>query len=78
MKTLIRNAHVVLPEETAVTSVLIDGKTIAAVDPAIHTGADVELDATGRWLIPGVVDDQVHFREPGLTHKEDLHHATRE
>lgn len=77
MKTLIRNAHVVLPEETAVTSVLIDGKTIAAVDPAIHTGADVELDATGRWLIPGVVDDQVHFREPGLTHKEDLHHATR-
>jgi len=77
MKTLIRNAHVVLPEETAVTSVLIDGRTIAAVDPAIHSGADVELDATGRWLIPGVVDDQVHFREPGLTHKEDLYHASR-
>ena len=77
MKTIIRNAHVVLPDETVITSVLIEDATIAAIDPAIHSQADLEIDATGQWLIPGVVDDQVHFREPGLTHKEDLWHATR-
>ena len=77
MKTLIRNAHVVLPDETVVTSVLVEDAIVAAIDPAIHCQADIEMDATGHWLLPGVVDDQVHFREPGLTHKEDLHHASR-
>ena len=35
------------------------------------------LDATGRWLLPGMIDDQVHFREPGLTHKADIEHESR-
>jgi len=77
MKTLIKNATVVLPAGTAVTSVLIDGHSIVEIDPAIHLGADEVIDATGLLLMPGVVDDQVHFREPGLTHKEDLAHASR-
>ncbi len=77
MKTLIKNATVVLPDETLRTSVLIDGESIAAIDPAIQTAADETVDATGLHLIPGVIDDQVHFREPGLTHKEDFQHATR-
>jgi dihydroorotase len=77
MKTLIRNASVVLPEGTLQTSVLIDGDKIAAIDPAIHTQAEMVVDAAGLHLIPGVIDDQVHFREPGLTHKEDLRHASR-
>lgn len=77
MKTLIRNATVVLPDETLPISVLVDGEKIAALDPAIHTGADEVVDASGLHLIPGVIDDQVHFREPGLTHKEDLRHASR-
>jgi dihydroorotase len=77
MKTLIKNATVVLPEHQVATSVLIDGPTIAAIEPAIHTAADTVIDAAGLHLLPGVVDDQVHFREPGLTHKEDLEHATR-
>ena len=77
MKTLIRNASVVLPEGTLQTSVLIDGGQIAAIDPAIHTQAETVVDAAGLHLIPGVIDDQVHFREPGLTHKEDLRHASR-
>jgi len=77
MKTLIRNATVVLPEGTLPTSVLIDGGQIAAIDPAIHTQAETVVDAAGLHLIPGVIDDQVHFREPGLTHKEDLRHASR-
>jgi dihydroorotase len=77
MKTLIRNATVVLPDETLHTSVLIDGEKIAAIDPAVHTAADEVVDASGLHLIPGAIDDQVHFREPGLTHKEDLQHASR-
>jgi dihydroorotase len=35
------------------------------------------LDAKGRWLLPGMIDDQVHFREPGLTHKADIEHESR-
>jgi dihydroorotase len=77
MKTLIRNATVVLPEELLRTSVLVDGEKIAAIDVAVHTAADAVVDAAGLHLIPGAIDDQVHFREPGLTHKEDLRHASR-
>jgi dihydroorotase len=77
MKTLIKDAIVVLSSGATSTSVLIDGTQIAAIDAAIHTRADEVVSARGLHLLPGVIDDQVHFREPGLTHKEDLHTATR-
>jgi dihydroorotase len=77
MKTVIRNATVVLPEGCRQVSVLIDGRTIADIDPAIQTQADETVDAIGLYLLPGVIDDQVHFRDPGLTHKEDLRTASR-
>jgi dihydroorotase len=77
MKTLITGATVVLPSETLRTSVLIEGTQIAAIDPAVHTDADHLISAHGLHLLPGVIDDQVHFREPGLTHKEDLTCASR-
>ena len=77
MKQLIRKATVVLPEETLCTSVVIEGSKIAAIDAAVHTSADEVIEAAGLVLLPGVLDDQVHFREPGLTHKEDLEHASR-
>jgi dihydroorotase len=68
---------VVLPRETARADVLIDGTRIAAIDPARGTRADETIDAAGLHLIPGAIDDHVHFREPGLTHKEDLWTAGR-
>lgn len=77
MKILIKNAHVVLPTGIAQTSVLIENQTIADIDPAVQVKADTTIDATNLHLLPGVIDDQVHFREPGLTEKEDLQHATR-
>ena len=77
MKTLIKNATVVLPEGSVRTSVVIEDTQIAAIDPAIQTMAHEVIDAQGLHLIPGVIDDQVHFREPGLTHKEDLVSASR-
>lgn len=76
-RILIRDALVALPTGPQVTSVLTEGRRILAVDPAIHSHADDIVSASGLWLLPGVIDDQVHFREPGLTHKEDLTTASR-
>jgi len=72
MKKLIKNAQVVLADEIAKTSVLIENGKIVDIDPAIQISVDEEINAEGLHLIPGCVDDQVHFRDPGLTHKEDL------
>ncbi len=77
MKILIKNAQVVLPSGTTATSVLIEDAKIVDIDPAMQVRADETIDAAGLHLLPGVIDDQVHFREPGLTHKEDLASASR-
>ena len=66
-----------MPRETARTSVLLEDGVIAGVDAAVHARADEVVDAAGLHLLPGVVDDQVHFRDPGLTHKEDLRTGSR-
>ncbi|TWT40829.1 dihydroorotase [Botrimarina hoheduenensis] len=77
MRTLIRNATVVLPAGESVLDVVIEKGRIADIDPAAALPTDEVIDASGMHLLPGVVDDQVHFREPGLTHKEDLASASR-
>lgn len=77
MKTLIRNATVVLQDAVERVNVVIEGHRIASIDAPDSAQADETIDARGLYLLPGLIDDQVHFREPGLTHKEDLHHATR-
>ena len=77
MKTLIRNATVILPDAVERLNILIDGQRIASIGAPDSSRADEVVDANGLHLLPGLIDDQVHFREPGLTHKEDLHHATR-
>ena len=77
MKTIIKNAKAVLPNETKVTDVLVENGKIAKIESECQIVADETIDANGLYLIPGVIDDQVHFREPGLTGKEDLLHASR-
>lgn len=73
-KTLIKNAEIINEGRRYVGSLLIEGDKISEIFegncPDID-GAEV-VDATGKWLIPGCIDDQVHFREPGLTHKADI------
>lgn len=76
-RTLFRDARVVLPGQVRSGSVLIEDGRIVDVDTGGAITADEVIDCQGRHLMPGVVDDQVHFREPGLTHKEDLRHASR-
>jgi len=72
MKTLIKNAEVVLPTGKTKTNILIVDDKIADIDPASTVETDEVIDAAGHVLLPGIIDDQVHFREPGLTHKEDF------
>ena len=54
-----------------------EGRIVALGDLQGSWSAETTLDATGLHLLPGVIDSQVHFREPGLTHKEDLESGTR-
>ncbi len=72
-KLLITNARLVNEGEVAERDVLVAGERIERIDANIGApdGARV-IDAAGRYLIPGMIDDQVHFREPGLTHKADM------
>lgn len=77
MRTLIQGATCVLATGTVRTSVLIEDSKILDLAPPANAKVDQVVQAEGLFLIPGVVDDQVHFREPGLTHKEDLHTASR-
>lgn len=78
-KILIQNATIVNEGRTFVGSVLIENDFIAAVYEGSSEpieGVQV-IDATGKLLIPGIIDDQVHFREPGLTHKGDIASESR-
>lgn len=72
-KLLITNARLVNEGSIRETDVLIAGDRIERIDSGIAApdGASV-IDADGKFLLPGMIDDQVHFREPGLTHKGDL------
>jgi dihydroorotase len=70
---LIKQATLINEGQQSVCDVLIQSGRIAKIASHISTtGAVQEIDATGLWLIPGVIDDQVHFREPGLTHKATI------
>jgi dihydroorotase len=70
---LITNAILVNEGRRFEADLLIRGERIEKIAPKITAPAGVEVvDARGRLLLPGLVDDQVHFREPGLTHKGDL------
>lgn len=74
MKTLFKQAKVVNDGAVIEADVLIDAGIIVAVGAALEAqaaGAHV-VPAQGKWLMPGAIDDQVHFREPGLTHKAEI------
>ncbi len=72
-RLLITNARLVNEGETRDADVLIEGERIGKIASSINPLGDVEIiDAGGRLLMPGMIDDQVHFREPGLTSKGDL------
>ena len=79
MKTIIRNATIVNEGRQFIGSVVIEDEMIQEVLESDDTTQyyDLEIDATGLYLFPGVIDDHVHFREPGMTHKADIASESR-
>jgi len=72
-KLLITNARLVNEGSIRETDVLVSGDRIERIESGITAPAGATIvDANGKFLLPGMIDDQVHFREPGLTHKGDL------
>ncbi|MBT8080669.1 MAG: dihydroorotase [Gammaproteobacteria bacterium] len=72
-KILITNARLINEGQIRDADVLISGERIERIDSEIAADRDVSvINADGRYLLPGMIDDQVHFREPGLTNKGDL------
>ena len=74
---LIKNAQIVNEGKIMTGDVYVKNQRIEKIASSIDQKADIELDATGKYLMPGIIDDQVHFREPGLTHKSDLYTEPR-
>lgn len=72
-KTLIKNATVVNEGVIGNYDVLIENNIIARIEPEIDEKDAEEINAEGLHLFPGIIDDQVHFREPGLTHKGEIY-----
>ncbi|MGO2244358.1 MAG: dihydroorotase [Pseudolactococcus laudensis] len=72
---LIKNGRVIDPKSQfdAIADILIDGQKIIAIgQDLVREGAEI-IDATDKIVAPGLIDIHVHFREPGQTHKEDIH-----
>ena len=69
MKIVIKNAKIVNENQIFEGDILIENDFISKIAKDITGEADQIINANGQYLLPGVIDDQVHFREPGLTHK---------
>lgn len=80
MTTIIRNASIVNEGNTIVADILLVNERIEKIGTSINlagVGSIQEINAEGLFLLPGVIDDQVHFREPGLTHKGTIYSESR-
>ncbi len=81
MKTLIKNIQIVNEGEIFIGNIIIEGEYILSVTKNLTAKQQADdyqiIDGLGKIAIPGIIDDQVHFREPGLTHKGDIFSESR-
>ena len=80
MTRLIKGGTIVNEGKTFVGSIVVDGKDIIAIKEGItlpEVPVDETIDASGCFVLPGIIDDHVHFREPGLTEKADIDTESR-
>ncbi len=71
-KVLIKNGLLVNEGTSFYADILIEGERIRRIAPEISAVGAQIIDASGQWVIPGIIDDQVHFRDPGMPHKADI------
>lgn len=76
-KKLIKNATIINEGQQFVSDLLIENERISRIDKNISIHADLIIDAEGLFLLPGIIDDQVHFRQPGLEYKADISSESR-
>lgn len=74
---LIKNAQIINQSEIKSGDIFIKNGKIEQIGGTIDRHADTEINAEGKYAMPGIIDDQVHFREPGLTHKSNLYTEPR-
>lgn len=77
MKYLLKNGRLVNEGKQVIADVLIEGSFIKKIAASISDLTATVIDLDGKLLIPGMIDDQVHFREPGLTHKGNIYTESR-
>lgn len=71
---LIKNGLLINENQQYIADIYVEDGFIAEINKnGISRSADKTIDAAGKWIVPGVIDDQVHFREPGLTHKAEIY-----
>ena len=76
-RTILRNAQIVNEGQRYFADLSIRDEIIESIGGQIDLPCDQEIDLNGNLLMPGCIDDQVHFREPGLTHKADIYTESR-
>ncbi|MFN8296936.1 MAG: dihydroorotase [Chitinophagales bacterium] len=77
MKYLIKNGKIINEGKIVALDILIEDNLITKIDKDISDTAATVIDAAGKYVIPGIIDDQVHFREPGLTHKASIYSESK-
>ena len=74
---VLKNCKIVNENKIYESDIAINGSRIELISNSIDSESKKEMDLNGRYVIPGLIDDQVHFREPGLTHKGDIASESR-
>ena len=74
---LIKNATIVNEGKQIIADVYIKNQRIEKIGQSLSAVGAQEINAEGKYLFPGFIDDQVHFREPGLTHKAEIYTESR-
>ena len=69
---ILKNCNIVNENQIKESDIAIKNQRIELISTSIDSEASEVIDLNGRYVIPGLIDDQVHFREPGLTHKGNI------
>jgi dihydroorotase len=69
---ILKNCNIVNENKITESDIAIKDSRIELIANSINSEAKKTIDVNGRYVIPGLIDDQVHFREPGLTHKGEI------